>query len=309
MGGDLAPTAPLEGALQAIAQFKDIELTLIGPRELQAQVSSASQQHPRLHFCTARDVIAMDESPVQAIRSKPESSLVVGIQGLAQKQFDAFITAGNSGAAIVAASKTLARLPGVKRPAMAILFPGERGETIILDVGSQVHCSPEQLLQNARLGQALARHTLNIEKPSIGLLNVGEEAGKGHNTAQQAYALLQDSELHFVGNIEGWDLPRNRVDVAVCDGFTGNIVIKLAEGLSEFFMDVCPVLKEVPNAQRFHYSEHGGSLLLGLDGTVVITHGRSSANAMANAIALARRTLEQETLRKMKAELSNEVNA
>lgn len=307
MGGDLAPTAPLEGALQAIAQYDDIELTLIGPPE-QREHLLTHLQHPRLHYCPARDVIAMDESPVQAVRSKPESSLVIGLTGLARNDFDAFVSAGNSGATIVGATRALPRLPGVKRPAMAILFPGAQGETVILDVGSQVHCDAEQLVQFARLGHLFARHSLNIQTPRVALLNVGEEANKGHGEVQAAHALLSESNLHFVGNIEGWDLPRNHVDVAVCDGFTGNVVIKLAEGLSEFFMSVCPPLGELPNAQRFHYAEHGGSLLLGLDGTVVITHGRSSANAIANAIALAQRTLKEETLRKMKAELINEVS-
>lgn len=308
MGGDQAPDIPLQGAQQALNQYPDLHLRLIGPSEIiQAHLSPGYLEHPRLSIVHAPDWIRMDDVPVQAVRQKTASSLVLGVQQMLQPEVQAFVTAGNSGAAVVAASFYLERLPGVLRPAMAVLFPGQQGHTVLLDVGAQAQCRPEQLLQFARLGSSLARHMLGIARPRVGLLNIGEEPNKGHATARAAFELLSQSELHFTGNIEGWDLPRNRVDVAVCDGFVGNVVLKLAEGLSEYFMDICPALPGTPGADRFNYTAHGGSLLLGLEKLLVITHGRAEVPAIVNALELARKTALSQMLAHMHAELKNEV--
>ncbi|PKL79508.1 MAG: phosphate acyltransferase PlsX [Candidatus Melainabacteria bacterium HGW-Melainabacteria-1] len=305
MGGDFAPSAPIQGALKALARHQDLRLMLVGPRTAIAEAlapTSLEAFGSRLSWVEASQAIGMDEAPVQAIRRKPDASLNVGVNQLVQGKAAAFVTAGNSGAALVAAMRQLGLLPGVSRPALAVLFPGVSGETVLLDVGSQVQCRPEHLLQFARLGTAFARHTLGVPSPRVGLLNVGEEPGKGHAMARESGRRLALSGLNFVGNIEGWDLPRNRVDVAVCDGFTGNIVLKLAEGLSEMLMTICPSLAELPGSRRFEYVEQGGSVVLGLKGLVILSHGRAQAPAIANAIGLAHRSLMSRTLEQMQAE-------
>ncbi|MGV3525714.1 MAG: phosphate acyltransferase PlsX [Candidatus Sericytochromatia bacterium] len=309
MGGDHAPDVPLQGAVLALERFADISLLLLGPRKLIEQtLAPAVLLHPRLQIQDTPDTIGMAEAPVKAVRDKPCSSLVQGVQAVAESRVQALVTAGNSGAAVVAATRMLKHLPGVQRPAMAVLFPGREGETVLLDVGSQVSCRPDYLLNFARLGASFARHTLGIPHPRVGLMNVGEEASKGHALARETHRLLAASELNFIGNLEGWDLPRNTADVAVCDGFTGNIVLKLAEGLGEFFLSICPPLAETPGTQRFNETEHGGSLVLGLDGMVVITHGRARPATLANAIGLARRTLLSRTLEQMQAEFLKGLN-
>lgn len=314
LGGDDAPDIPLQGALLALKQNPNLHLKLVGPEVLirkQLAPDFFTERGPtglaRLQIVPAEECIGMHDSPVRAVLAKPNSSLVQGIQHLVDGRAEAFVTAGNSGAAVVAASRSLKLLPGILKPAMAVLFPGEHGDTILLDVGAQAQCLPEHLLQFARLGVSLARYILKLEAPRVGLLNIGEEALKGHELARDTHRLLAASELNFTGNIEGWDLPRNRVDVAVCDGFTGNVVLKLAEGLSEYFKVLCPGLENTPGFERFNYTEHGGSLVLGLEKLVIITHGRSSATAIVNAIALAERTLLGQTLTHMQAEFKNKV--
>lgn len=308
MGGDFAPEAPAQAALQALERYPDIQLQLVGPSEtlrglLEAGSLSSWVQQQRIKICEAPDRIEMDESPVEAVRHKPGSSLVKGVLQLAQGHAGAFVTAGNSGAAMVAGIRLLRTLPGIERPALAVLFPGRHSETVLLDVGFQVQCRPRHLLQFARLGTLLARHGLGIAHPRVGLINIGEEAGKGHALARESWRLLSESELNFVGNIEGWDLPRDRVDVAVCDGFTGNVMLKLAEGLSEMFMAICPPLARLPCSERFQYVEQGGSLVLGIDGLVIVTHGRAQAPALVSAIGLARRALLGRTLAQMREQL------
>lgn len=306
MGGDDAPEAPARAALQALELYSDIRLLLLGPRARVQQALAAempAEIAARLEICEAPDAIGMDESPVEAVRRKPASSLVEGTRRLAAGRAEALVTAGNSGAAVVAGMRQLGLLPGIERPALAVLFPCLQGETVLLDVGAQVTCRPRHLEQFARLGVALARHGLGVAQPRVGLINIGEEAGKGHPLARESWQLLQNSDLNFVGNLEGWDLPRHRADVAVCDGFTGNVMLKLAEGLGELFSSLCP---DWPAAAGEHFDSRaqGGALVLGVDGLMVVAHGRSQSRALVNAIGLARRKLLAGTLVKMRAELA-----
>ncbi len=307
MGGDAAPEAILTGASAALEQFQELRLLLIGPAEVwKYELATVLLRHPRVTYQTSATVIDMADSPVRAVRQKPDSSLVMGVRCLAEAQVNAFVTAGNSGATVVAALKYLDLLPGIERPALAVLFPGQAGETLVLDVGAQVSCRPEHLLQFARLGSAFAKAALQLDSPRVGLLNIGEEATKGNALARQTHALLAASDLNFIGNIEGWDLPTQRADVAVCDGFVGNLLLKLTEGLSEYFMRVCPPLSQWPGSERFHYVEQGGSLLLGLNQQVVLTHGRANATAVINSIGLALRSVAGEALAQIKQELKCE---
>ncbi len=302
-GGDYAPQALLLGARYALEKHDDIQLLLVGsPESLQLPETAEilSFFGDRIQTLVAGEPLPMAISPVQGLKAFPASSIVQGICAVRDDQAAAFITAGNSGAAVVAATQHIPRLATLRRPAMAVLFPGRQGETVLLDVGAQSQCTPAEMVQIARLGSSFARHILQTPEPTVGLINMGEEPTKGPSHWRNTHQLLQDSGLNFAGNIEGWDLPLNKVDVAVCDGFTGNIVLKLTEGLSEFFMDICPDLHHTPETARFRYTEHGGSLVLGLEKLVIVTHGRAQAVAIANAITLARRTLLNQTLMHMK---------
>ncbi len=309
-GGDYAPEAILAGAKQALLIYSDVQLLLVGTPESLKTPAAAE-----LFACFGERVqsqvtgppIAMHESPVKALKHKPDASVVQGIQTLCQDLAQAFISAGNSGATVVSATQQIPRLPQVRRPALAVLFPGRQGETVLLDVGAQSKCTAAEMHKIAELGSSFARHILRKDEPTVGLLNMGEEPSKGPTLWRQTHELLSQSQLNFAGNIEGWDLPLNKVDVAVCDGFTGNLLLKLTEGLSEFFMDICPELHDTPETARFRYTEHGGSLVLGLEKLVIITHGRAQSAAIANAIALARRTLLNQTMKHMKEEFERSV--
>ncbi len=302
-GGDDAPHALVLGAQYALEKYTDIQLLLVGSELSLSQSSVAdllSFFGDRIQTLVCGDPIPMQSSPVQGLKAFPQASIVEGTKAVSTDRADAFITAGNSGAAVVAATQYIPRLLKLRRPAMAVLFPGRQGETVLLDVGAQSQCTPVEMVQIAQLGSSFAQHILQKQRPTVGLMNMGEEPTKGPSHWRNTHQLLRDSSLNFYGNIEGWDLPLNKVDVAVCDGFTGNIVLKLTEGLSEFFMDICPELNHTPETARFRYTEHGGSLVLGLEKLVIVTHGRAQAVAIANAITLARRTLLNQTLMHMK---------
>ena len=302
-GGDYAPDALVLGAKYALKKYTDIQLLLVGSESSLSQSPTAdllSSFGDRIQTLISGEPLPMQAAPVQGLRAFPRSSIVEGVKAVSTEHADALITAGNSGAAVVAATQHIPRLHKLRRPAMAGLFPGRQGETVLLDVGAQSQCTPAEMVQIAQLGSSFARHILQKPEPTVGLINMGEEPTKGPSHWRNTHQLLRDSSLHFYGNIEGWDLPLNKVDVAVCDGFTGNIVLKLTEGLSEFFMDICPELNHTPETARFRYTEHGGSLVLGLEKLVIITHGRAQAVAIANAITLARRTLLNQTLMHMK---------
>lgn len=302
-GGDDAPHALILGAQYALRKHTDIQLLLVGSElslEQSAVTDLLSCFDGRIKTLISGEPIPMQASPVQGLKAFPMASIVEGVRAVNLSQADAFITAGNSGAAVVSATQQIPRLNQLRRPAMAVLFPGRKGETVLLDVGAQSQCTPAEMVQIAQLGSSFARHILQKPNPTVGLINMGEESTKGPSHWRNTHQLLHKSALHFYGNIEGWDLPLNKVDVAVCDGFTGNIVLKLTEGLSEFFMDICPELNHTPETARFRYTEHGGSLVLGLEKLVIITHGRAQAVAIANAITLARRTLLNQTLMHMK---------
>lgn len=296
MGGDHAPLEIVRGAVEALRQFSDIRLFFTGHvPTLEALLQRESVDRERVTLVPSIGVVGMDELPVPALRSKSDASVLVAAKLVALGRAGAFVSAGNSGASVVAANLLLKRLPLIERTALAVVFPGLNKETILLDVGAHIQTKPNHLLQSAYLGAAYARSVLGCECPRIGLLNVGEESSKGTQLIQAAYALLSEApQLSFYGNIEGWDLPRGTVDVAVCDGFVGNLLLKLAEGMGELFMQVChesDIEVDQELRKRFDYTEHGGSLVLGLNGIAVITHGRAQSTAIFNAIGLARRTM------------------
>ncbi len=308
MGGDFAPQLVVEGAVQAANSFEDLEIIITGREDaIKRELYRHKVPGGKISIRHASEVVEMSDSPVQAIKKKKDSSLNVAIQLLKQREVDAVVSAGNTGAAVAASTLNLGLLPGIKRPGIAIAVPTLHGITIAIDVGANIDPSPEHLLQYAIMADTFARYLLKKKKPVIGLLNIGEEESKGTETLQEAYKLLRDSGLNFIGNIEGRDFFTGKCDVIVCDGFAGNVVLKMTESILDMMITL--ITKEIQKdwlarmgallckpafesiRKETNYEEAGGALLLGVDGVVIIGHGISSAKAIKNAIRVAREAI------------------
>lgn len=300
MGGDYAPTEVVSGALMAVEALA-VEVLLVGRESVLRGFLGGGAGTGRLSVVDAPEVITMEEHATEAVRAKPASSLLVGLGLLREGRADAFVTCGNTGAAMAGALLTLGRVPGIARPALATVVPnGESGFGLLLDVGANAECRPLHLLQFAYMGSGYMARTFGMPRPRVGLLSIGEEDTKGNGLVLEANRLLRQSRLNFVGNVEGKDLARGVADVVVTDGFTGNVVLKTAEGMADLLFEelrraverslwtraagllLLPQLRRVK--RRLDYAEYGGALLLGVDGLVVIGHGRSKARAVFNAI-------------------------
>jgi glycerol-3-phosphate acyltransferase PlsX len=316
MGGDNGPAPIIEGAFEAskVSQGR-FQVALVGDEvvirtELAQGVGKAEYQEEDLakygiRIFHASQAIDMHESPAEALRNKRDSSIAVGLRLQKNGQADAFVSTGNTGAVMGTSLLELGRIPGVSRPAIASFMPTELGGCVILDVGANVDCKPHHLLQFAMMGSSYARYVFDKPEPKVGLLSVGEESSKGHESVQQAHRLLAQSRLNFIGNIEGRDILRGTADVVVCDGFVGNVILKFAEGVVRMFfgsikryvytsifaklgaMLIKPALKKF--AKDLDYEEYGGAPLLGVNGVCIICHGRSSAKAIKNAALVAYR--------------------
>lgn len=305
MGGDFAPLEAMMGVQLYLSGHKiPASLMLIGDKD-QIEKLIAEQQIPAKHISIvhAEQVIGMHEHPTKALKEKQKSSIAIGFHLLASGKIDAFISAGNTGAMLVGAMFTIKALPGVIRPAISSIIPKANGGSgLLLDVGLNADCKPEQLNQFAIMGTVYARHILGIDDPKTGLINVGEEEGKGNVLAQATYPLLKENKhIHFIGNIEGRDVLLNKADVMVCEGFTGNIILKMAETLYEISQ-----MKKVENEyfERFNFENYGGTPVLGVAKPVIIGHGISGAKAFMNMIHLAQIMIEKDVMQKMKEELS-----
>ena len=314
MGGDFAPHAPVAGALQALHEFgPELSILLVGPREvvrdqldqlLAGDLAHLRAAAERLELVEAPDVIAMTDKPSAALRGKPNSSMVVGLKLHAEGRADAFVSAGNTGAQMAASTLILRLHPGLTRPAIGTLFPTVREPIVVLDSGANVDCSPQELVQFARLGAVYAEDMLGRTHPVIGLLSIGEEPEKGNAAVKEANQLLrQVTSLHFQGNVEGRDLPlgasdRGPVDVVVCDGFVGNVLLKFYESLAPTIVGMVGQQAGLDPEQlesafkHLDYSEQGGAPLLGVRGVSIISHGKSSPRALKNAIRVAIRAVE-----------------
>ena len=307
MGGDYAPQATVAGALLALAELDPAHtIQLVGSTAvvdaqlrtlLDGELSSYAAQRDRITIVEAPDVIEMSDKPSAAVRGKPNSSMTVGIRMQAEGDSDAFVSAGNTGAQM-AASMVLLRLhAGLKRPAIVTLFPSARNPVAVLDSGANVDCSADELIQFARLGATYAQCVLGRANPAVGLLSIGEEPEKGNSVTKEAHQLLLASGLNFIGNVEGRDLPaggneRHAVDVVVCDGFVGNVVLKFYEAIAPFMIGT--LRKAGVSADQLEkglkhldYSEYGGAPLLGVKGVSIISHGKSTSRAIKNAIKVA----------------------
>jgi glycerol-3-phosphate acyltransferase PlsX len=297
MGGDEAPDVPVRAALGALRDGPGtLSILLVGdPDRLDRAVREAGGPRERLAIVPARDAISMDEPPVQAVRRKPDSSIVVGLGLQRDGEADAFVSAGSTGAVLAASLFVLGRLPGVDRPTVGALFPTADHPVLVLDAGANVDCRPGHLHQFAHLGSIYVRDLWGVPSPRVGLLNVGEEEEKGDDLAAATFELLRhDPDLRFVGNVEGHRIIEGRCDVLVCDGFVGNVLLKFYESMAGFIVGL--LRREDAEAGRrepgpvermLDYTEYGGAPLLGVDGVVVLCHGSSPPRAIQNALSVA----------------------
>lgn len=304
MGGDDAPRATVAGAVKA-ARESGLRVLLVGEEAvLQKELAQHAPVPAGLEIVHAAAAIGMDESPGSALLRKRDSSIMVAVNLVKEGKASSVVSAGNSGAVTGAAVLRLGMLPRVERPAIATVFPTLRTGVVVLDVGATVDCTPDHLVDFAHLGATYAKSLLAVENPRVGLLSIGEEPSKGNALVKKTHSLLRQSSLNFIGNIEGKELARGEADVVVCDGFAGNILLKSVEGYAELFVGLLkerltsgvrnklggwllkPALKRMLG--QFDYATYGGALLAGVNGIVVIGHGRSSPAAVANALRVAR---------------------
>ena len=313
MGGDFAPQATVAGALLALSELDSAHsIQLVGRSPVIAEqldgllkdpeYAPLKAQRGRLSTVEAAEVIEMTDKPAAAVRGKPNSSMLVGLRLQSEGESDAFVSAGNTGAQMAASMLALRLHAGLKRPAIATHFPTARKPVVVLDSGANVDCSADELLQFARLGTVYAEDLLGRQNPAVGLLSIGEEPEKGNAVSKEAHALLEKAGLNFVGNVEGRDLPngacdRGPIDVVVCDGFVGNVLLKFYEGIAPFIIGLLAKSgldqKTMLGAlKQLDYSEHGGAPLLGVKGVSIISHGKSSPRAIKNAINVAVQAVE-----------------
>lgn len=307
MGGDCGPALLIEGALSSLREQSGFEIILLGPEDfLEGQLASlpiGSELAGRLHIKHAPETIAMHETPVDAVRRKKDSTIMVGFEMVRSGSADALVSAGNSGATMASAVRKLGRLKGISRPGIASFFPTLKGPVMIMDLGANVDCRPQHLLQFAIMASSCSSRILKIERPRVGLLSIGEEAGKGNALVKDAHELLASANLNFIGNVEGRDVYQGDVDVIVCDGFIGNVSLKVSEGLADAAMKMlrAEIEKSVMaklgylllhNAfknfrKRVDYAEYGGAPMLGINGIGIVSHGKSNSTAIKNAIEVA----------------------
>ncbi|MCX8092760.1 MAG: phosphate acyltransferase PlsX [Candidatus Goldbacteria bacterium] len=314
MGSDNAPDVEIQGAVDCLMEQKDINIILTGKKELLeekiASIKVNTEIKKRIEIVNASEVILMSDPPAQAFKQKPDSSIAVAAKLIKEEKAEALVSAGNTGAVVVTSLLIIGRIPGVIRPAICSTFPSKKGHTAVLDLGATVDCKPEHLTQFAIMGSLYAEHILNIKNPVVGLLSVGEEEEKGNDLSSATRELIKKTDLNFKGNAEGRDIMNGNFDVVVCDGFVGNAMLKLGEGIANF---VFTSLKEgVKNGNIFNkigallmkpvfenfkkrvsYDEYGGALLLGIKKPVIITHGSANPKAIKNAIKVAKKFITE----------------
>jgi glycerol-3-phosphate acyltransferase PlsX len=307
MGGDIAPQEPVRGSLAAAVE--GIRILLVGRTPaLEAELQRQGGRHPNITIVDAPDLVSSGEDGAKAVRAKPESSLVVATKLVADGRAQAVMSPGNTGATLAAATLHLRRIPGVLRPGIAVIMPSGGGPVVLIDAGANAETKVEYLEQFAVMGRLLARDVLRIREPRVGLLSIGEEEGKGTELVRTAYDALEGTE-GFIGNVEGRDIPTGAVDVVVTDGFTGNVALKLYEGAGAvFFRAIRDALGSTPRARlggllarpalrklhhKFNADTYGGAYLLGVRGLVVIGHGNAPGHAIANAIRMGARGVDE----------------
>lgn len=310
MGGDRAPEIPVKGAIAAAREY-GYSITLIGDeKKLRAELEKSEYPEDLIEIVHASEVIDMHDAAALSVRKKRDSSIVKGTELLKKGRFDAFVSAGNTGAVVCAATLSIRLLPGVDRPGIAVIFPTLSKPSMVIDVGANIDPKPFHLLQYGIMGDAYSRHILGKKKPTVGILNIGEESTKGTDFIKEAHILISESELNFLGNVEPKDVYRGKADVVVCDGFVGNVLLKVTEAFTNAAGELLKrkfrqssmltkigaflTLPALRSLQRdIDASEYGGAPLLGVDGSVIIAHGSSNSKAIKNAIRAAARHISQ----------------
>ncbi|SHJ54793.1 phosphate:acyl-[acyl carrier protein] acyltransferase [Clostridium cavendishii DSM 21758] len=325
MGGDNAPKAVIEGVVQGLKDFKDIEFYITGPEEvLKAELDKHEADLSRIKLINATEVISPNEHPVMAIRKKKDSSMVKALNLVKNKECDAIISAGSTGAFLGGSTLIVGRIKGIERPALAPIMPGKNGAFMVIDAGANVDCKPHYLVQFAKMGLIYFESVLNVKNPNVGLINIGEEEEKGNDLTKQAFKLLKEEDLNFVGNVEPREVPKGDVNVLVCDGFVGNTVLKMYEGVASTIFSLLkneimassftkigglflkPVFKSLK--KKFDYKEYGGAPFLGVDGICIKAHGSSDARAFKNAIRQAESFYSNGLIDKIKLSVKQEEN-
>ncbi|MDX1492441.1 MAG: phosphate acyltransferase PlsX [Longimicrobiales bacterium] len=310
MGTDLAPGPEVEGALMALRDVErqgdaPLEIILVGDEEvIRKELSRHGEVPSTLHVRHASERVTADDSPASVIRRKPDSSIVVGLRMQKEGEADAFVSAGSTGAVMASSLFTLRPLPGVERPPVGTLLPTAGDLCLLLDAGANIGCKPQHLVQFAHLGSVYAKDTMGRENPRVGLLNIGEEPGKGNELTIEAHQLLAaEKGINFIGNIEGRDIVKGDCDVIVCDGFVGNVLLKFYESVAGYIVDL--LRKELEAVEDglvdlnhvfrvLDYAEYGGAPLLGVGGVSIICHGESPPKAIRNALAVAARAVSSD---------------
>jgi len=320
-GGEYAPHEIVKGAIKAAQEYK-VEITLVGRKGILSILAGRYLGKLGITITDASQVIGPDELPVEAVRNKPDSSIVVGTNLVRDGVASAFVSAGNTGAVLYSALLNLGKIKGIERPAIGSLINiNTTAPILLIDAGANANCRPSHLVQFAQLGTTYIRGIFGISSPRVGLLNNGEEETRGNRLVQESYSLLKKTNINFIGNVEGQDIPKETADIIVTDGFTGNIVLKTIEGLGanwlyslgqvgQIFSKAYSLPTRVLHrdigmdswAKRLDYREHGGACLLGVNGNVIIAHGRSQTKAIKNAIGLAKQTVERGICQKIKEE-------
>jgi glycerol-3-phosphate acyltransferase PlsX len=325
MGGDDAPAAIVEGAIEAVREL-DVEIILVGDdKEIKKELARHATDGLPLSIVHASQRVEMDESPSSVVRKKRDSSIWVATDLVKKSEAVAVISAGNTGASMATALFILGPIPGVERPAIATPLPTLKGTSLLIDVGANVDCKPQHLFQFGIMGHIYAKEILGIPQPKVGLLSIGEEDSKGNELTKEVFKLLKASALHFIGNVEGRDVYNGGADVIVCDGFIGNVALKISEGLSDAIIQF--LKREImssslgklgyfllkPSFSRFRkkvdYAEYGGAPLLGVDGISIICHGRSSGRAIKNAIRVAKESYDRGINRHIKEQIEVQMGA
>ncbi len=323
MGGDYAPSEIIKGAVSAGALDPGIQIVLVGKEEvIKKELTQLNQEQVEIEIQNASEVVDMDDPASWSIKRKRDSSIAVAATLVKKKKADACVSAGNTGAVTSASLLLMGRLPGLSRPAIGINVPAATKSVFLLDVGATADCKPKNLLQFAKMAHIYLEKVIGVKNPSVGILSIGEEKGKGNELIREAYKLLEKSGLNFMGNIEGRDILEGRNDIVVCDGFTGNVALKLMEGVVHLifgeikkvtqnsFMGqlggvlLKPKLKELK--KQLDHEEYGGAPLLGVDGVCVICHGSSKAKAVKNAVGAAAKTVRENVTAAIAAEIGKE---
>ncbi|WP_294131567.1 phosphate acyltransferase PlsX [uncultured Clostridium sp.] len=322
MGGDNAPQAVVNGVVQALNEFNDLEFFITGPEDIiKEQLKQENYTGDKITIVDAKEVISTNEHPVMAIRKKKDSSLCKALNLVKEKKCDAVLSAGSTGAFLAGCNFIVGRIKGVKRPALTPIMPGKNAPFMIVDAGANVDCKPEYLVQFAHMGREYYKGVLKAENPSIGLVNIGAEEEKGNELTKNTYQLLKNEEgLNFVGNVEPRDVTLGDTNVLVCDGFAGNTILKMYEGTASTLLKIIkdeilssgvkakvgalllkPVFKSIK--KKFDYKEYGGAPFLGVDGICIKAHGSSDGKAFKNAIRQSKQFYDSKVLEKIKEEL------